>query len=155
MQAEKHSLTSNISAHIFCFLRRLCHGWLLCKHSTDRGQTKSFQSIPWNPVAPACFRGERCSLTCQSVCTQTATVSKGAEFSILSQSFLRARGDEIHWRSLKVSTTNTKQEGHADAAPCVCERVSWRKRQKARDFLRKSKAAYWDRQSQRGEEVRG
>lgn len=87
MQAEKHSLTSNISAHIFCFLRRLCHGWLLCKHSTDRGQTKSFQSIPWNPVAPACFRGERCSLTCQSVCTQTATVSKGAEFSILSQAF--------------------------------------------------------------------
>lgn len=50
------------------------------KHSTDRGQTKPFQSILRNPVALSCFLGERCSLMCHGVCTQTATASNGAAF---------------------------------------------------------------------------
>lgn len=71
----------------FSFLRRLYNGRFLCKHSADRGHTKSFQSILRNPVALSCFLGEHCSLMCQSVCTQTATVSKRAEFLFWHKAF--------------------------------------------------------------------
>lgn len=50
----------------FVILQPLCHGWLVRKHSTDRGQPKSLQSILRNPVALACFLGECCSLTCRT-----------------------------------------------------------------------------------------
>lgn len=102
----------HFSSH-FVFLRLLCHGWLLCKHSSNRGQTKSFQSIPQNPVAPACFLGERCSLTCQIVCTYTQHNSyciKGSTISILTQSAHFRRADEAHRRSHKLSGSDTKDE---------------------------------------------
>lgn len=111
-QGKNNSLTSSISV----FLRRLYNGWFMCKHSTDRGQAKSFQSILRNPVALSCFLGEHCSLMCQSVCTQAATVSKRAEFLFWHKAFT---ADELHWRSLELSKSNTKQEGHWDGATCV------------------------------------
>lgn len=109
----------------FCFQRLLCHGWLLCKHSTDTGQTESFQSIVSNPVAVACFLGERCSLMLQSACTQTVTVFKRAagRVSILAKKKKKKKASTSdkqtrHRKSLNFSNTNTKQEGHRCNSMC-------------------------------------
>lgn len=139
---RKNSLTSNILLHFF-FLTPLFHGWFLCKHNTDRGQTKSFQSIPRNPVALACFHGECCSLMHRCLHNIAVAVSER---------------DQIFFFDTKLSCqyTETWYILNCNTKWKMCVRNSRMEEEtESKRLSRKCKAVYWGRQSQREGEMRG